>query len=88
MKLKPIGDRVLIKPKEVETKTKSGIYIPESAQEKNQEGEIVALGTAKDFPVKVGEIVLYEKYAGTDLDYEDAKYVILNTKDIIGVVTR
>lgn len=88
MELRPIGDRVLIKPKESETKTKSGIYIPESAQEKSQEGEIVALGTATDFPVKVGDIVMYERYSGTELTRSDVKYLILPVKDIIAIINK
>ena len=86
MRLRPIGERVVVKPKEAEEKTKSGIYIPESAQEKNNEGTIVALGTAKDFPVKVGDHVLFEKFTGTELEVDGEKYIIFQMKDIIGVL--
>ncbi|MFP4111510.1 MAG: co-chaperone GroES [Candidatus Woesearchaeota archaeon] len=86
MKLRPIGNRVVVKPKKVEEKTKSGIYIPESAQEKNQEGKVVALGTAEKIPVNVGDHILYEKYSGTEITVDDEKYLIIEVKDIIGLL--
>jgi chaperonin GroES len=85
MKFRPIGDRVVIKPKEVEEKTKAGIYIPDSAKEKNQEGIVVALGTEKDIPVKIGDVVLFEKYSGTELTIDNEKFLIVQKKDIIGI---
>lgn len=88
MKLKPIGNRVVIRPKKAENKTKSGIYIPETAQEKNQEGEIVALGTEKEFPVKVGDYVLFEKYSGNEMTVGEEKYLIMETKDIIALIEK
>ena len=83
MKIKPIGNRVLVKPKESETKTAGGIYIPDTAKEKTNEGEVVAIGDGKDMPVEVGDVIMYESYAGTDITIEDKKHYIIATKDII-----
>lgn len=88
MKFRPIGERVLVKPKQKEEKTESGIYIPESAQEQNNEGEVVALGTGKDMPVAVGDYILFEKYSGKEITVDGDSYLILSTKDIMGVLER
>ena len=74
--IKPLADRVLIEPKEAETKTAAGIYIPDTAKEKPQQGTVVAAGPGKkDEPmeVKVGDQVIYGKYAGTEVNFEDKK---------------
>ena len=86
MKLKPLADRVLVEPSAAETKTNSGIIIPDTAQEKPQRGKIVAVGKGtKEHPisVKVGDNVLYGKYSGTDLKYEGKDYLIMKESDII-----
>ena len=78
--IKPLADRVLIEPKEAETKTAAGIYIPDTAKEKPQQGTVVAAGPGKkDEPmeVKVGDQVIYGKYAGTEENFEDKKYLIV-----------
>ena len=87
--IRPLADRVLIEPKEAETKTASGIYIPDTAKEKPQQGKIIAAGPGKkDEPmeVKVGDEVLYGKYAGTEVTVEDKKYLIVKQSDILAIL--
>ncbi|MBR6183104.1 chaperonin GroES [Bacteroidales bacterium WCE2004] len=87
--IKPLADRVLIEPKEAETKTASGIYIPDTAKEKPQQGKVLAAGPGKkDEPmeVKVGDQVLYGKYAGTEVTVEDKKYLIVKQSDILAIL--
>lgn len=87
--LKPLADRVLIEPKEAETKTAAGLYIPDTAKEKPQQGIVVAAGPGKkDEPmeVKVGDQVIYGKYAGTEVTFEDKKYLIVKQSDILAVL--
>ena len=89
MKLKPLADRVLVEPSAAETKTTSGIIIPDTAQEKPQKGKIVAVGKGtKEHPisVKVGDSVLYGKYSGTDLKYEGKDYLIMKESDILAII--
>ena len=89
MKLKPLADRVLVEPSAAETKTTSGIIIPDTAQEKPQRGRIVAVGKGtKEHPiiVKVGDNVLYGKYSGTDLKYEGKDYLIMKESDILAII--
>ena len=91
MKLKPLADRVLLKQAKAETKTASGIIIPETAQEKTQEAvvEAVGPGTEKDkITVVVGDRVMYDKYAGTQLKIDGEDYLIVKMSDIIAVVER
>ena len=73
LKIQPLSDRVLVEPQEAETKTASGLYIPDSAKEKPQQGKVVAVGKGKkdhDMTVKVGDLVLYGKYSGSELKHE------------------
>ncbi|MCQ2165830.1 MAG: co-chaperone GroES [Bacteroidales bacterium] len=87
--IKPLADRVVIEPKEAETKTASGLYIPDTAKEKPQQGKIVAAGPGKkDEPmeVKVGDTVLYGKYAGTEITVEGKDYLILKQSDILAIL--
>ena len=87
--LKPLADRVLIEPKEAETKTAAGLYIPDTAKEKPLQGTVVAAGPGKkDEPmeVKVGDQVIYGKYAGTEVTFEDKKYLIVKQSDILAIV--
>jgi len=87
MTVKPLQDRVLIKVEEAETKTASGLYIPETAQEKTQTGSVVAIGDDKDMiTVKVGDKVMYDKYAGTMVTIDDEDHLILRMADILAVV--
>ena len=88
-KIKPLADRVLIKVSEAETTTQSGIIIPDNAQEKPQKGTVMAVGNGtKDQPitVKVGDTVLYGKYAGTELNYDGEDYLIMKESDILAII--
>ncbi len=87
--IQPLSDRVVVKAAEAETKTKSGIIIPDSAKEKPQKGEVVAVGPGKvDEPttVKVGETVLYGKYSGTEINIDGTDYLIMRESDILAIV--
>ena len=89
LKIKPLADRVLIEPMAAETKTASGIIIPDNAKEKPQKGKVVAVcnGTKDEkMTVSVGNIVLYGKYAGTDLKHEGQDYLIMRESDILAIV--
>lgn len=87
--IRPLADRVLIEPKEAETKTASGIYIPDTAKEKPQQGAVLAAGPGKkDEPmeVKVGDNVLYGKYAGTEVTVDGKTYLIVKHSDILAIL--
>ena len=89
LNIKPLADRVLVEPLEAETKTASGIIIPDSAKEKPQKGIVVAVGPGtKENPVtvKVGNTVLYGKYSGTELKLENNDYLIMRENDILAIV--
>jgi len=86
---KPLADRVLVEPVQAETKTASGIIIPDTAKEKPQEGTVVAVGKGKpDEPmtVKVGDRVLYGKYAGSELKLDGKDYLIVRESDLLGII--
>ena len=87
--IKPLADRVLVEPLEAETTTASGLIIPDSAKEKQQKGTVIAIGNGlKDEPmtVKVGDTVLFGKYAGTELVLESTEYLIMKESDILAIV--
>ncbi len=89
LNIKPLADRVVIKPADVEEKTAGGIIIPDTAKEKPQKGLIVAVGDGKkDEPliVKVGDNVLYGKYAGTEITIEGSDYLIMRESDVVAIV--
>ncbi|OPX29525.1 MAG: co-chaperone GroES [Candidatus Omnitrophica bacterium 4484_171] len=94
MKIKPLGDRVLVKPSEGEEKTKGGIVIPDTAKEKPQEGVVVAAGEGKKgsdgkvaaLSVKTGDKVLYGKYSGTGITVDGEEYIIMREEDILAIV--
>ena len=89
LNIKPLADRVLIEPVEAETTTASGLIIPDSAKEKQQKGTVLAVGKGtKDEPmtVKVGDTVLYGKYAGSELVLEGKEYIIMRENDILAIV--
>ncbi len=94
MKVKPLGDRVLVQPIEQEEVQKGGIIIPDTAKEKPQEGKVVALGTGKrdedgktiPFEVKKGDRVLISKYGGTEIKIDGNEYLIMREDDILGVI--
>ena len=90
-KITPLADRVLIKVSEAETKTASGIIIPDNAQEKPQKGTVVATGKGtKDNPitVKVGDTVLYGKFSGTELKHEGEEFTIMRESDIFAIISK
>ena len=94
MNLKPLGDRVVIKPVEREERTKSGIVLPDTAKEKPQEGIVEAIGTGRildsgttvPMELKVGDKVLYAKYAGNEFKLDEVEYLIVSEKDVLAVV--
>ncbi len=87
MKIKPLGDRVLLKVSEGEQKSSGGIYIPETAQEKTQEGVVLAIGDDKDaIKVKVKDRVMYDKYAGTTIKVNGEERLIVKGDDILAVI--
>ena len=93
-KLTPLADRVVVRPKQKEEVTKSGIVLPDTAKEKPQEGEVIAVGPGRvldngerlAMELKVGQTVLYAKYAGTEFKVEDEEYLILREPDVLAVV--
>jgi len=93
MKLKPLGDRVVLQQLDAEETTKSGIVLPGQAQEKPQQAEVIAVGPGGmvegkevKMEVKVGDKVIYSKYAGTDVKLEDQEYVVVRQNDIVAIV--
>lgn len=86
MKIKPMGERVLIKPVQEEEKTKGGLYVPESARESNKKGEVVAVGEKSEgnpLPVKEGDQILYGGYSSDEFDIGGEKHIILEFKDVL-----
>lgn len=95
MNLKPLGDRVIVKPAEAEEKTQSGLFIPDTAKEKPQRGEVIAVGEGKlkddgnrvPIDVKVGDTVIFSKYGGSEVKIDNIEYKILDAeRDIIAIV--
>ena len=89
MKIKPLADRVLVVPAPAEERTIGGIIIPDTAKEKPLKGEVVAVGNGtkdEEMIVKVGDTVLYGKYAGTELELDGTKYLIMRQSDILAIV--
>ena len=87
--MKPINDRVVIKPSPAEEKTSGGIIIPDTAKEKPQQGEVVAVGPGKDgnlMTVSVGDVVLYGKYSGQELQHKGESYLIMREDDILVIL--
>ena len=94
MAVKPLEDRVLVKPIEAESKTASGIYLPESAKEKPMQGKVIAVGPGKLMDngeritpsVKKGDTVVYGKYAGTEIEIKNVKHMIVRESELLGVI--
>ena len=94
MKVRPLDDRILVKPLEVEAKTAGGIVLPDSAKEKSQRGEIIAVGDGKvldsgeraELAVKAGDIVLFGKYAGTEIKIEGCAHQIMRESEILAIL--
>ncbi len=93
--IRPLGEKILVKRKEAETQTASGIFLPESATEKPQEAQVVAVGDGKlldsgeraDFQVKVGDTILLSKWGGTEVTVEGVDYMILSEDDVLAIVS-
>jgi chaperonin GroES len=96
MKVKPLGDRVLVEVLEAEEKTKGGIVLPDTAKEKPQQGKIVSVGKGRisddgkvvPLEVKEGDVILYGKYSGTELKIDDRNLLMLKEEDILGVISK
>jgi chaperonin GroES len=96
LNLRPLGDRLVVEPREKEEKTASGIILPETAKEKPQEGTVLAAGPGRiddngkriDMDVETGDVVLYARYAGTEIKIDDRKLLILKESDILAVVEK
>ncbi len=94
MKVKPIGDRILVKRIEAEEKTAGGIVVPDTAKEKPKEGKIISLGTGKvlddgkkkEFLVKAGDRILFESYAGTEVKIDSEEYLLMKEDDVLGII--
>lgn len=95
--MRPLGDRLVVKPVEREEMTKSGIVLPDTAKEKPQEGIVEAIGSGRyneqsgnrvPLDVKIGDRVLYAKYAGTEVKVEEVEYIILSEKDILAILNK
>jgi len=89
MKIKPLADRVIIEPAAAEEKTASGIIIPDTAKEKPQKGTVLAAGPGKkDEPMtlKAGDVVLYGKYSGTEINIEGVNYLIMRESDVLAII--
>jgi chaperonin GroES len=95
-RIRPLEDRVLVKPSEAQEKTDAGIFLPDSAQEKQQHGKIIAVGPGKlnddgehtPMEVKVGEVVVFSQYGGTDVDIDGETHKILRESDLLAVIER
>lgn len=93
-KIRPLGDRVLVQRTEAEERSAGGILLPESAKEKPKEGKIIAVGDGKlldsgergDLSVKVGDRILFTSYGGTEIKYEGDEYLIMEERDILGII--
>lgn len=96
MKFKPLKDRLLVKYSEEPEKSSGGLYIPDSAKEKPQKGEVVAAGAGRvtddgklqAMEVKVGDVVLFEKYAGSKINIEDTEHLIIREDDVLGILEK
>ncbi len=96
IRIKPLGDRVVVKPIEEEEVTKSGIVLPDTAKEKPQKGEVLAVGSGKllengervPLEVKEGDIVVFAKYGGTEIELDGEEYVILSERDLLAVIEK
>ena len=93
--LKPMGDRVVVRPSEQESVTKGGIFLPDTAQERPQKGEVVSAGPGRmlengkrvEMEVKAGDTVIYSKYAGTEIEVQDEELLVLGANDILAVIS-
>ncbi|MBI5302070.1 MAG: co-chaperone GroES [Chloroflexi bacterium] len=97
LKLRPLGDRLIVEPLDQEEKTAGGILLPETAKEKPQEGKVIAAGAGRwddegkkrvEMDVKTGDVVIFAKYSGTEIKLNDKKVLILSEKDVLAIVEK
>ncbi|CUU54354.1 co-chaperone GroES [Frankia sp. CcI49] len=93
--IKPLEDRIVVQPSDAETTTASGIVIPDTAKEKPQEGTVLAVGPGRfedgkrvPLDVKVGDVVLYSKYGGTEVKYSGEEYLVLSARDVLAIIEK
>ncbi|MEI7989983.1 MAG: co-chaperone GroES [Chloroflexota bacterium] len=86
VKIQPLGSRVLIRPQEGESITSSGIYIPETAKEKPQKGEVIAIGDDEEIKVKPGQKVMFPKYTGTEIKIDGVEHIIMDADDLLAIL--
>jgi chaperonin GroES len=86
MQVRPLGNRVLVKLVNEQERTQSGIYIPDTAKDKPQTGEVIAVGDGEDVKVKTGQKVLFAKFAGTEIKIDNVEHLILSMDDVLAVV--
>ena len=86
MRFKPLGARVLLRPVESEDATPSGIVLPDTAKREHQNAEVIAAGSHEDVKVKVGDVVVYRKYSGTEIKVEEEDHLVVDAEDILGVI--
>ncbi len=84
--IKPLADRVLLKVLEQEEKTKSGIFLPDTAKEKTQKAEVIEVGDSEDIKIKKGDVVIYDKYAGIQIKEGDTEYLIVKNEEIVAII--
>jgi chaperonin GroES len=87
MEVKPLGNRILVKLVEQHERTQGGIYIPDTAKDKPQTGEVVAVGDGEDVKVSTGQKVLFAKFAGTEVKIDGVEHLLLPTEDVLAIVT-
>jgi len=86
MRIKPLGDRALIKPITEEKRTEGGLVLPDTSKEKPQKAEVIAIGKLEDFDLNVGDRVIFSKYAGTEIKIDGEDYILIDSGDILGLI--
>ncbi|MDN5360200.1 MAG: chaperonin GroES [Thermotogaceae bacterium] len=86
MRIKPLGDRVLIKPIKEEKRTEGGLVLPDTSKEKPQKAEVIAIGKLEDVDLNVGDRVIFSKYAGTEIKIDSDDYILIDSGDILGLI--
>jgi len=86
MRIKPLGDRVLIKPITEEKRTEGGLVLPDTSKEKPQKAEVIAIGKLEDVDLNVGDRVIFSKYAGTEIKIDAEDYILIDSGDILGLI--
>ncbi len=86
MRIKPLGDRVLIKPITEEKRTEGGLVLPDTSKEKPQKAEVIAVGKLEDVDLNVGDRVIFSKYAGTEIKIDGEDYILIDSGDILGLI--